>query len=107
MEKNTKTLLVIGGVAFAGVVAIYLYKSMNPTRPMVYPNVVGGAYGYGTPSNPGYSLNINNALSQIGGWFGLGKSTTPPPTQTTTAFVGTGVHYANGDKKKTKINGTF
>jgi hypothetical protein len=105
MEKNTKTLLVIGGVAFAGVVAIYLYKSMNPTPPMVASNVLGGARG--TTQTPGVSFNVNNALSQIGSWFGLGKTTTPPPTQTTTAFVGTGVMNASGDKKKTKINGTF
>jgi len=103
MEKNTKTLFIVGGVAFASIAAIYIYKSMKPTPPTPSTNVLGGSKGT-TTSGKGVTFNVNDALSQIGSWFGLGKSKTPP---TTTAFVGTGVINASGRKKKENINGTF
>jgi len=84
MEKNTKTILIVGGVAAVGLVTYMMYIAMNPAKPTTV--VKSPTTTLANPS--GISLNINNALSTIGSWFGA-KSSTAAPAQTTTSFAGT------------------
>jgi hypothetical protein len=82
MEKNTKTILIVGGVAAVGIVSYMLYKAFNPAAPT--PIVKQTT----TTTTPGVSFNINTALSTIGSWFGLGKQATPAAPTQTASFAG-------------------